>query len=107
MTIHFYSLFNSQIQMDESVLDGIPQKENMGQLEKTLSAKEIRSAINGMAYDKALGQSGVTTDMIKNLLEQALNLYVEVIQNFWQEKSIDFLRWHITILKTTQIIIKG
>jgi hypothetical protein len=57
-----------------------------------------------MANDKARGQSGLTTDMIKNLPEQALNLYAEVIQNFWQDVNTDFTSWHTTILRT---IYKG
>jgi hypothetical protein len=44
------------------------------------------------------------TDMMKNLPEQALNLYVEIVQNFWQDENINFAGQHITIL---QIIYKG
>ena len=57
-----------------------------------------------MAFDKAPGQSGLMTDMIKNLPEQARNLYVEVIQNFWQDNNIDFMSWNTTILR---MIYKG
>jgi hypothetical protein len=85
-------LFNSQTQVDESVLDEIPQKETKNQLDKIPCAKEDKSAINGMAYDKEPEKSGVTTDMIRNIPEQAFNLYIEVIQNFWQDEKIVFLR---------------
>jgi hypothetical protein len=98
LNTHFYSLFKSQVRVDESVLEGIPQRETANELDGTPSIKEIKNAIKGMAYDKAPGQSGVTTDMIKNLPEQALNLYIEFIQNFWQDEDVDFLSWHTTIL---------
>jgi hypothetical protein len=57
-------LFNSQTQVDESVLDGIPQRETANQLDKTPCTKEIKSAINGIMYDKAPGKLGVMTDII-------------------------------------------
>jgi hypothetical protein len=83
LNTHFYSLFNSNEQVDETVLDGIPQRKIADHLDKVPSAKEIMSAIDGMAFDKAPGESGLTTDMIKNLPQPALNFYVEIIQNCW------------------------
>jgi hypothetical protein len=73
-------------------------------LDETPTAKEVKSAIDGMAYNKAPGKSGLMTDMIKNLPEQGLNLHIEFIQIFWQDDNIDFLAWHTTILQT---IYKG
>ncbi len=98
LNTHFYYLFKSQVQVDKTILEEIPQREIESQLDETRSMKEIKSAINSMAHEKALGKSGVTTNMIKNLPEQALNVYVEIIQNFWNEKNIDFLAWHTTLL---------
>jgi hypothetical protein len=97
-------LFNSKVQVDETVLDGIQQRKAANHLGKTASTKEAKSAIDTMAFDKAPGQSGLMTDMIKNLPEQARNLYVEVIQNFWQDNNIDFMSWNTTILR---MIYKG
>jgi hypothetical protein len=104
LNTHLYSLFNSKVQVDYSVLENKPQRETASQLDKAPSEKEIRSAINGMAHDKAPGQSGVTTDMIKNLPKQAFDLYVKIMQNFWEDEEIDFSAWHTTILRT---IYKG
>jgi len=57
-----------------------------------------------MAYDKAPGQSKLTTDMLKNLPPQALNFYIDIIQEFWNNKDFDLSSWHTTILNT---IYKG
>jgi hypothetical protein len=38
-----------------------------------------------MKSDKAPGTSQLTTDMLKNLPEDALNFVTETIQEFWQQ----------------------
>ena len=57
-----------------------------------------------MSYDKAPGQSGLTTDMIKNLPPEALDFLIKRIQDFWQHPEVDYDAWHTTILST---IYKG
>ena len=57
-----------------------------------------------MSYDKAPGQSGLTTDMIKNLPPEALNFLIQRIQDFWRDPNVDYEAWHTTILST---IYKG
>jgi hypothetical protein len=51
-----------------------------------------------MANDKAPSQTGLTTDMIKNLPSQAMDFYVELIQEFLKDKEVDFESWHAIIL---------
>ena len=62
-------MFNSKVQVDETVLDGIQPWKTANNLDKTPSTEKIKSVINTMANDKAPGQSGLMTDTIKNLLE--------------------------------------
>jgi hypothetical protein len=69
LNTHFYSLFNSNVLVDETVLERIPQRKVATHLDETPSEKEVKSAIDSMAYDKAPGKSGLSTDMIKNLPE--------------------------------------
>jgi hypothetical protein len=57
-----------------------------------------------MKYDKAPGLSGLTTDMIKSLPNEAIQLYTEIINEFWNNEQVDFEAWHITVLNT---IYKG
>ena len=84
---HFSSLFNSQVKADLSVLDNLPQHEIRHEYGNTPTPKEIQSAINSMAYDKSPRQSGLSTDMIKNLLPRAFNFYVKLIQQFWSDPA--------------------
>jgi hypothetical protein len=101
---HFHSLFNSNVQVDPTVLNDLPQHEIKYELGETPTASEVKNAISSMAYEKAPGQSGLTTDMIKNLPPQAFNYYVELIQNFWTNPDTDFDAWHVTILN---VLYKG
>ena len=57
-----------------------------------------------MAYGKAPSESGLTTDMIKNLPTQAFNYYVSLIQKFCNEPDTDFDSWYVTILN---VLYKG
>jgi hypothetical protein len=56
-----------------------------------------------MKSDKAPGTSQLTTDMLKNLPEDALNFITETIQEFLQQNT-DFSSWHVTKLN---ILYKG
>jgi hypothetical protein len=97
---HFSELFNNQVEVDMTVLEDIPNLEVQHKLGDTPSAAEIRKAISKMENNKAPGKSGLTTDMIKNLPPKAHDLYVELIQEFWRDESVDFNSWHTTILNT-------
>jgi hypothetical protein len=68
------------------------------------SFDEVKNAIASMKYEKAPGLSGLTTDMIKNLPQKALQLYTDLIKKFWNDDKVDFESWHITVLNT---IYKG
>jgi hypothetical protein len=65
---------------------------------------EILNAIKSMANDKAPGQSKLSTDTMKSLPPSATNFYIEIIQEFWKTKKVDFSSWHTAILN---IIYKG
>ena len=97
---HFHSLFNSDVQVDPSVLDEIPQHAVKTELGVLPTAKEVKSAIASMAYEKAPGQSGVTTDMLKSLTPEAINFFTERIQEFWKDPNVDYESWHTVILST-------
>ena len=101
---HFHSLFNSQVQFDTTVLDELKQHDTIHELGNSPSFNEVKSAITSMKYDKAPGLSGLTTDMIKSLPNEAIQLYTEIINEFWNNEQVDFEAWHITVLNT---IYKG
>jgi hypothetical protein len=57
-----------------------------------------------MTNDKAPGDSGMTTNMMKTLPPKALLFYSELICEFWKNDEINFDSWHSTLLTT---IYKG
>jgi len=54
--------------------------------------------IQGKKNNKTPGNTGVTTDMIKNLPSEAHSLIASLIRDFWTNKNTDFQTWHITKL---------
>ena len=56
-----------------------------------------------MKSDKAPGASELTTDMLKNLPNDALDFVIEAVQEFWQQE-MDFKTCHVTKLN---ILYKG
>jgi hypothetical protein len=76
---HFSLYFKSQVKVDFTVPDEIPQHQTQHKLGETPSKAEIKRAISSMANDKAPGKTGLTTDKIKNLPPKALDFYVELI----------------------------
>ena len=68
----FYSLFNSQVQVDYTVLDKLRQHETIHELGSPPSLNEVKNAISSMQYDKAPGLSGLNTNMIKSLPQEAI-----------------------------------
>ena len=104
LNAHFHTLFNSQVEVDPTVIDNLPQLPIQHDLGEAPTANEIKSAIASMAYEKAPGQSGLTTDMIKNLPPKAFNHYVKIIQDFWINSEIDYDSWHVTVLN---VLYKG
>jgi hypothetical protein len=104
LNTHFNSLFNSQVQVDFAVLNNLPQCEIRHEFGEKPTSAEVQKAINSMPYDKSPGQSGLSTDMIKNLPPRAFNYYVKLIQDFWTEPDTDFASWHVTLLK---VLYKG
>ena len=78
-----------------TVLDSIQQHLTAYSLRDPPPDKEIFEAIQGMKNNKT---PGVTTDMIKNLPSEAHGLIASLVCNFWTNKNIDFITWHITKL---------
>ena len=88
------------MQVDPIVLNNLPQHE----IREAPAAAEFKSAISSMAYEKAPSQSGLTTDMIKNLPPQAFNYHVDLIQKFRSDTETAFDSWRVTILN---VLYKG
>ncbi len=88
---------------DEKIINKIEQRPIEDSLGTIPSKKEIIKAIKRTKSDKALGISQLTTDMLKNLTNDALEFVIEMIQEFWNQET-DFTAWHVTKLN---ILYKG
>jgi hypothetical protein len=95
--------FNHHATYNASVINEIQQHTINNSLGETPSRREIQNAIRKMKCDKALGAPQLTTDMLKNLPNDALNFIVEAIQEFWHHET-EFKAWHVTKLN---ILYKG
>jgi hypothetical protein len=97
---HYHVVYNNHTEVGPSVLNKIPHHPVQHNLGESCSKKEIKNAIKHMKNDKAPGTSNVTTDMIKNLLQQGLNLLSELIMKYWTEPTTDFEAWYIMKLSS-------
>jgi len=62
--------------------------------------KEIKTIINKIKNNKAPGITGVTTNMMKNLPDEALKFLTNIIQNYLDNPNTNFPSWHATKLTT-------
>jgi hypothetical protein len=97
---HYQTVYNIHTEIDPTVLNKAPQHPIQQDLGKTPSKKGIQSAIRHMKNDKAPGYSNVTTDMLKNLPQQKLDLLSELITKYWPQPTADFHSWYITKLSS-------
>jgi hypothetical protein len=96
-------VLNRHATYDEKIIDEIKQRPVQDSLGSIPSKKEIKSTIAKMKSDKAPGISQLTTDMLKNLPNDAIEFIIETIQEFWSQNT-DFQAWHVTKLN---ILYKG
>jgi hypothetical protein len=101
---YFTNVYNQEVEVYEDEINKLPQQPFDGNLGTTPTYDEINKTISKMASEKAPGTSGTTTDMLKNLPEDAKRLLAELIQQYWTQPNCDFETWHTNILS---LIYKG
>ena len=80
------------------MLDKIKPMHTVEELGKAPTKNEIIVSINCMKNNKARGISGLTIDMLKGVPPKGQDLFMELIQDFWSKKDINYELWHMTIL---------
>jgi hypothetical protein len=92
---HYHQVFNSQVPVDLNLIEEkIQQREINTKLGEIPTKKEIKTAINKSKTNKAPGFSGVTTDMLKNMPEEGLDIITHLIQTYWTNAECDYDSWH-------------
>jgi len=95
---HYTTIFNRKVPTDLSMLDKIKPMHMVEELGKAPTKDEIIVSVNSMKNNKAPGISVLTTNMLKSLPPEGLDLFMEVIQDFWSKKDINYESWHMTKL---------
>ena len=95
---HYHKVFNCSVPVNMTVLNLIQQHFTAYSLGDPPTDKDIFGAIQGMKNNKTPDKTGMTTDMIKNLLSEALSFIASLRCNFWTNQNINFQTWHITKL---------
>ena len=103
-------LFNSQgvysqeVNFDQSEINKLFRHQLNYELGDPPTHQEVSQAIKRTASEKSLGQTALTTDMLKNLPPEAFTFLTKIIQEYWTNPDCDFAPWHISLLS---IIYKG
>jgi len=85
--------------VEETILEQIEQRTMIQALGEPPNRQQIESVIHKMKNNKAPGDTGVTTDIIKNLPEEGYDLLTKVIQDFWTNPGCNFNSWHVQKLE--------
>ena len=80
---HFEKVFNNVWPIDESVLDGIEQREMLNELGVTPHPIEVREPMKKMANRKAAGENRIPLEAYKYLPNDNFDYFYGIIIEFW------------------------
>ena len=85
---HYCKVFNQNAPYDPTIIDEIDQKPQANPAFGIApNMNEIKTIINKMKNNKAPSITGVTTDTLKNLPDEALKFLTDIIQNYWDTQT--------------------
>ena len=88
------------LETNPSIINEIPQSPIANNLNFALTIKEVKLALKKLRTTKlwgslaALGISGITMDMLKNLPKESYTILTSFIQQFWDDNNCNFDQWH-------------
>ena len=85
---HFSQLLNRPSSVDHTVLDHIPQRPVLEELDNTPSMEEIQKAIRQMSSGKAPGRDGIPAEVYKALSNEALQAFHSILVSIWEEEEM-------------------
>ena len=101
LSTHFEKVFNSDVNIDWSILSGIKQKPVFKIIDTTLQFNEFSFAINELTLHRAASENGISPNAIKTLDKENRAFLFEVCSNFFENKA-DIEEWQIGGLKILQ-----
>ena len=85
---HFSQLLNRPSLVDQTVLDHIPQRPIIEELDNAPSMEEVQKAIKQMSSGKAPGRDGIPAEVYKALSNEALQAFHSILTSIWEEEEI-------------------
>jgi hypothetical protein len=99
---HYQKVFNRQVPVDLAVIETkIEQRETNNKLGEIPTKNEVIATIRKSKNNKAPGFSGITTDMLKNLPNEGIELLTYLIECYLNH-GINKTSPHYTKAKETQ-----
>ena len=83
--------------MDWEVLEEIPQRETVHEMDNDITKPEFNEALDGLANGKSPGENGVLPDVIKALRGANRERLRHWINEFWHGRQ-DYDSWHSGLL---------
>lgn len=87
-TEHFYTLLNQFSEVDEKVLENIPQREVDEKLAAPPLRKEVVKAIARLKNNKCSGEDGITAEIFKYGGDVICDLLHQIICQIWKEGQV-------------------
>lgn len=84
----FSQLLNRPSSVDHTVLDHIPQRPVLEELDNTPSMEEAQKAIRQMSSGKAPGRDGIPAEVYKALSNEALQAFHSILVSIWEEEEM-------------------
>ena len=90
---HFHKVFNAQRTTDSSVLDNVPQRRTMWELNDPISWEEFSKAVRKLKNAKAPGLTGVPPEAFKAMSTANLRHVYKHVNDFFLG-DMDHEQWH-------------
>ena len=85
---HFSQLLNRPSSVEPIVLDHIPQRALIEDIDDPPSLDEVRKAIKQMSNGKAPGRDGISAEIFKALSNEALQTFHGILISIWEMEEV-------------------
>ena len=90
---HYNKVFTNS--MEKPILETLDQCPTNESMSTVPIKREVREAIQKMDNNKAPGHSQLTTNMLKNFLEEGINFLTNLKRKYWINKECQIESWNI------------
>ena len=98
LSTHFEKLFNSDVNIDWSILSEIKQKPVFKIIDTTLQFNEFSCTINKLTLHRTVDENSISPNAIKALDKKNRTFLFEIYSDVFENK-VDIEEWQIGVLK--------